>query len=168
MTPLPVAHRLLCPWDSPGKNSGVVTIPFSRGSSQSRRPKPGDGFFTICTIREADVLCCAVFSRPVLYDPSQSHVQQPARLLCSLGFSRQEYWSGLPCPPPTDLPSSGIEPRSPASQANSLLSEPSGKSKNTGVGSLSLLQGIFPTKESNRGLLHCRWSLYQLSYEGRP
>ena len=38
--------------------------------------------------------------------------------------------------------------------------------QNTGVGSLSLLQGIFPTQESSRGLLHCRWILYQLSYEG--
>ena len=36
--------------------------------------------------------------------------------------------------------------------------------KNTGVGSLSLLQGIFPTQELNHGLLHCRWILYQLSY----
>ena len=39
--------------------------------------------------------------------------------------------------------------------------------KNTGVGSLSLLQGIFPTQESNPGLLHCRRILYQLSCEGR-
>ena len=37
---------------------------------------------------------------------------------------------------------------------------------NTGVGSISLLQGIFPTQELNRGLLHCRWILYQLSYQG--
>ena len=40
--------------------------------------------------------------------------------------------------------------------------------QNTGVSSLSLLQGIFPTQESNRGLLHCRWILYQLSYQGSP
>ena len=40
--------------------------------------------------------------------------------------------------------------------------------QNTGVGSLSLLQGIFPTQEWNLGLLHCRWSLYQLSYQGSP
>ena len=39
--------------------------------------------------------------------------------------------------------------------------------QNTGVGSLSLLQGNFPTQESNRGLLHCRRILYQLSYQGR-
>ena len=40
--------------------------------------------------------------------------------------------------------------------------------KNTDVGSLSLLQGIFLTQESNRGLLHCRQIFYQLSYEGSP
>ena len=40
--------------------------------------------------------------------------------------------------------------------------------KNTGVGSHSLLQGIFLTQESNRGLLHCRQILYQLSYQGSP
>ena len=40
--------------------------------------------------------------------------------------------------------------------------------KNTGMGSLSLLQGIFLMQESNRGLLHCRWILYQLSHQGKP
>ena len=39
---------------------------------------------------------------------------------------------------------------------------------NTGVGSLSLLQGIFQTQELNQGLLHCRRILYQLSYQGSP
>ena len=48
----------------------------------------------------------------------------------SMGFSRQEHWSGLPCPPPGDLPDPGIEPGSAAFQADSLLSEPPGKSKN--------------------------------------
>ena len=43
-----------------------------------------------------------------------------------------------------------------------------GKPKNTEVGSLSLLQQIFPTQESNWCLLHCRWILYQLSYQGSP
>ena len=40
--------------------------------------------------------------------------------------------------------------------------------KNTAVGCHALLQGIFPTEGLNPGLLHCRWILYQLSYEGRP
>ena len=45
----------------------------------------------------------------------------------STGFSRPEYWSGLPCPPPGDLPNPGIEPNSPTLQADSLPSEPPGK-----------------------------------------
>ena len=86
----------------------------------------------------------------------------------SLRFSRQEYWIGLPCPPPGNLLNPGIEPRSLSYQADSLPSEPPGKSKNTGVSSLSLLQGIFPTQESNQGFLHYRWILYQQSYQGNP
>ena len=46
----------------------------------------------------------------------------------SMGFSRQEYWSGLPFPSPGDLSGTGIEPRSPALQADILSSEPLGKS----------------------------------------
>jgi len=45
----------------------------------------------------------------------------------SLGLSRQEYWSGLPFPPPGDLPNPGIKPKSLALQADSLPSEPPGK-----------------------------------------
>ena len=69
-------------------------------------------------------------------------------------------------PSPGDHPNPGIEPRSPALQADSLPAEPQGKPKNIGMGSLSLLQRIFPTQESNRGLLCCRWILYQQSYQG--
>ena len=47
--------------------------------------------------------------------------------LLSLGFSRQEYWSGLPFSSPGDLPDPGIKPRSPALQADSLLTELQGK-----------------------------------------
>ena len=83
-----------------------------------------------------------------------------------MGYPRQEYWSALPFPFPEDLPNPGIEPRSPALQAHSLLSEPPGKPRNTGVGSLSFLQGIFPTQELNPGLLHGRRILYQLGYQG--
>ena len=60
------------------------------------------------------------------------------------------------------------QPRSPTLQADSLPAEPQGKPEKTGVGSLSLLQQIFLTHESTRGLLHCRRILYQLSYQGNP
>ena len=81
-------------------------------------------------------------------------------------FSRQEYWSGLPCYPSGGLPKPGIEARSLALQTDPLPSEPPEKPKNIGVDSLSLLQRIFPTQESNLGLLHCTRTLYQLSYQG--
>ena len=77
-------------------------------------------------------------------------------------FSSQEHCT-QPFPSPGDLPNPGIEP---ALQVDSLPAEPPGKPKNTGVGSLALLQGIFLTQESNQGLLHCRQILYQLSYQG--
>ena len=67
-----------------------------------------------------------------------------------------------------NLPNPGIEPRSPTLQMDSLPGKPQGKPKNTGVGSLSLLQGIFPTQKLNQGLLHCRQILYQLSHKGSP
>ena len=56
-------------------------------------------------------------------------------------FFRQEFWSGLPNPPPGDLSNPGIELRSPALQEDSSSSEPQGKPKNTGVGSLSFSRG---------------------------
>ena len=75
-------------------------------------------------------------------------------------FSRPEYWSGWPFLSPGDLPNLAIKPRSPTLQVDSLPVEPQGKPKNTGVDNLSLLQRMFPTQESNQGLLHCRWILY--------
>ena len=103
-------------------------------------------------------------SHSVMSDSLLPHGLQPARLPCPWGFSRQEYCSGLPCPPPGDLANPGIKPRSPTLQVDSI---PPGKLK-TGVGSLSLLQGIFPIQELNQDLMHCRWTLYQLSYQGSP
>ena len=58
----------------------------------------------------------------------------------SMGFSRQESWSGLPCPLPGDLPDSGIEPASPASpalQVNALSAEPPGESRSQEKGFLT-------------------------------
>ena len=87
--------RLLCPWDSPGKNTVLGSMPSSRASSHPRD------------------------------------------------------WTQAPC-----------------IAGDSLPSEPPGKPKNSGVRSLSLLQGIFVTQELNRGLLRIRQILYQLNYQG--
>ena len=72
---------------------------------------------------------CSVTS--VVSDPLQPHELYGAHQApLSMGFSMKEYWSGLPCIPPGDLPNPGIEPTSPtppALQADSLPAEPSGK-----------------------------------------
>ena len=56
----------------------------------------------------------------------QPHELYPTRLLWPWGFSRQEYWSGLPFPSPEDLPNLRIKPGSPVLQADSMPSEPQG------------------------------------------
>ena len=62
-------------------------------------------------------------SRPTLCHPVDCNLQAPL----SMGFSRQEYYSGLPFPSPGDLPDPRIEPRSPTLEADALTSEPPGK-----------------------------------------
>ena len=145
-------------------------------------------------------LCvCSVTS--AMSDSLQHHGLQPTRLLWSMGFSRQEYWSGLPCPPPGDLPDPGTESLSQATpvlaggffttgimffampmylvmsdslqpfglQPTRLLCLWGFPGKNIGAGCHFLLQGIFPSQESNPRLLcrlHCRRILYQLSHQG--
>jgi len=69
---------------------------------------------------------CLVTQYQALCNPMDCSCQAPL----SMGFSRQEYWSGLPCPPPGDLPHPGIESRSPTLQVDSLPSEPPGKPMN--------------------------------------
>ena len=122
-------------------------------------------FHTLARIYYIKLMCCAVLSCSAMSDSLQPHELQLARLLCPWGFYRQENWSGLTCLSPGDLDWTQI---SPTLQVDSLLTEPSGKSKNTGLGSLSLFQGIYPTQELNWGLLHCRQILYQLSYQRNP
>ena len=110
-----------------------------------------------------------------LYTPTGSILGQGTKILCASRHDQKKkkrgkkfffnphtvQFSGFQY-----LPNPGIEPRSPLLQADALPVEPPGKPKNTGVGSLSLVQQIFPTQESNPGLLYCRWILYQLSYQG--
>ena len=96
----------------------------------------------VCTV-------CALKSRSLRVQLFAVPWMQPTRLLCPWGFSRREYWGELPCSPPGDLPNLGMEPRSPALQADSLQCEPPGNPKNTRVDNLCFLHGFFPTQEWN-------------------
>ena len=65
-----------------------------------------------------NLVCSVTWSSPALCSPLRTVARQA---LLFMGFSRQEYWSGLPFPPPGDLPDSGTELASPASQADSFV-----------------------------------------------
>ena len=71
----------------------------------------------------------------------------------SMEFSRQEYWSGLPFPSPGDFPKPGIELRSPALQADSLLSEPPGKPVHQDV--CPRICVFYPNKQFQKGVFFC-------------
>ena len=105
-----------------------------------------------------------------MFDSLQPHGLQPAKLLCPWGFSRQEYWSRLPCPSPGDLPHPGIKLRSPALQADTLPFEPLHPKKI--LGSDDFADKFFQFKKETISTLQKlknleRDSTYQLIYESR-
>ena len=99
-------------------------------------------------------------------NPGLPHCRRILYQLSHQGSPRILDWVAYPFP----SRSSQLRNRlgSPALQADSLPSEPPGKPKNTGVGSLYLLQGVFLTQELKQCLLHCKWILYCLSHQGSP
>ena len=77
----------------------------------------------LCSVFVELIFLLSCVSRSVMSNSFASSWTIANQAPLSMGFSRQEYWSGLPFPTPGDLPNPGIEPRSPALQADSLLSE---------------------------------------------
>ena len=109
--------------------------------------------------------CCAVLSCVRLFaTPWTVACQDPL----SMGILQARILEWVAMPSSTGSSQPRIKPRSPALRVNSLPLEPPRKPKNTGLGSLFLLQGIFLIQELNQGLLHCRQILYQQSYQGSP
>ena len=137
-----------------------LSIPFSRGSSWPRDHTHvlyvfalASGFLTTSTTWEAQIGIQSEvksLSRVRFFaTPWTVAYQAPP----SMGFSRQEYWSGLPFPSPEDLPSPGIEPVSPALQTNGTLpSEPPGKPRYTNYYSINnnKKKGLRGTKYNKR------------------
>ena len=81
------------------------------------------------------------------------------QIICKINIKNVWKWKLI-----LNVSESSVVPNS--LQPDGLYSSWNSPGQNIGVGSLSLFQGIFLTQESNQGLLHCRWILYQLSYEG--
>ena len=141
-TPCIVAGWLSCPWDFPGKNIGLGCHSLPQGSFPTQgsiktvplgllhlphRPR-GSLPLVLPSTPFSLLVCVCVLSRSEVPDSWPPHRLWSAMFLCLWGFSRQNHWSGLSCPPPGDLPNPGMEPRSPASKVDSLPSEPPGKS----------------------------------------
>ena len=129
-----------------------VVYPFSSGAFQARNRTRisciAGRFFTNRDIREAQGCIRAMkvksLSR-VRLSATPWTIAHQAPL--SMGFARQEYWSGLPFPSPGDRPNPGIDPRSPALRADALTSEPPGKHYTVFV-----LYFLFP--DSHQNFLH--------------
>ena len=136
-------------------SASTIAHPVKYSTHSSRRD-------TWIPVLSHTVLCCAksLQSCLTLFNPVEC--SPPGSSVHGILQARVLEWVAMPSS--RDFPNQGIEPRSPALQADSLPSEPPGKPKNTGAGIFSLLQGILPTQELNWGLLHCRWILYQLSH----
>ena len=144
-------HGLCSPWHSPGQNTGVGGFSLLQGIFPAQGWNPGlphrrrilywlshkESPLCVC-VRVCVCVCVCVcvkvnvksLSRVRLFaTPWTVAYQAPP----SMGFSRQEYWSGLPFPSSGDLPDPGIEPGSCTLGANALTSEPPGKTANAGV-----------------------------------
>ena len=129
-----------------------VAFPFSRGSSQPRDQTQvshmAGGFFTSWATRETHgrrIDTCIPMAESLYCPPETITVLLLAMKVKVKSLSRVQLF----------------RPRGLYSPWNS-------PGQNTGVGSLSLRQGIFPTQGSNPGLLPCRWIRYQLSHQGNP
>ena len=81
----------------------------------------------LCSVFVELIFLLSCVSHSVMSDSFESSWTVASQASLSMGFSGQEYWSGLPFPTPGDLPNPGIEPRSPALQADFLPAEPQGK-----------------------------------------
>ena len=131
MSGILLASLLVFSWHRPGVRGTVsssghcvpVTASCTRGGSFLSRPshKPLHMTFYFQLV----LICLVAKSYPTLLQQTPQTLTLQAPL--SMGFSRLEYWSGLPFPPPGYLPNPGIKPGSPALQADPLLPEPPGK-----------------------------------------
>ena len=129
--------RLLCPWDFPGKNQfGSVQLlsrvrlfatPWTTAHQTSLSITNSQSLLKLMSIESVMPSNYLIFCRPLLLPPSifpSIRVFSNESVLC---IRWPKYWSGLPFPTPGDLRNPGIEPRSPALQADSLLTELWGK-----------------------------------------
>ena len=148
--------RLLCPWDSPGKNTGVGC----HFLLQCMKVKSEREVTQLCPTL-SDSMDCRLpgFS---IHGVFQARVLEWGAIAFSEMLSRETYSKHVcvSC----SVVSGSLQPH--GLRPTRLLCPWNSPGKNTGVGCHFLLQGTFPTQRSNPGLLHYRWILYCLSHQG--
>ena len=112
------------------------------------------------------LLCCSVLSHSVMSNSCDPMNCSPPGSSVHGGIFQTRILEWVVMPSSRGFSQPRDQTQVSALQADPLPSEPPGKPKNTGVGSLSLLRGIFLTQELNWSLLCCRQILYQLSFQG--
>ena len=171
--------------DSPGKNLEWVVIPLSKESSQSQGSNPGlphckqilyhlshqgspqtHVYFLAPVVgwKIISFAYCIIITKEKEWYQDKTEAHYPM-------FQREEINHSRNCPH-VKFQISVKESESHSVVSTSLKffghSPWNSLGQNTGVGSLFLLQGIFPSQGSSPGLLHCRWMFYQLSHQGSP
>ena len=130
--------RLLCAWDSLGKNTRLGCHALLQGTFPTQGSNPHLLCFLFWQAGSLPRSQQGIHGTKIKRMISEVKVTQSCQTLAtpwtvahkvplSMGFSRQDYWSGLPFPSPGDLPDPGIEPMTPALQADSLPTELGGK-----------------------------------------
>ena len=132
----PMDCRLLCPWDSPDKNTGLGCHALLQGifptqGLNSGLPHCRQILYHLDHQGSPKILEWVAYP----FSKGSSWARNQTGVSCIAGGffiswatrEAQEYWGGLPCPPPEDLPNPGVKPRSPTLQADSLPVEPPGK-----------------------------------------
>ena len=130
----------------------IVLLFHFNHQDDSHVPYSGGGNHTSClfSVKQASGKVSSLSPVRLFVTPWTVAYQAPP----SMGFSRQEYWSGVPFPSPRDLSNPGIEPRSPALQADGLPSKPPGKPlENYNNQDIGLVRGILYFEISNNGYL---------------
>ena len=157
-------HGLYSPWNSPGQNTGVDSLSLFQGSSQPRDWSQvsciSSRFFISWTTKEAQRILKWVaysFSRGSSWPRNRTGISHIAGRFFINWAIREGPTHSLK-----------VKVAQPCLTICNCMDCPwNSPDQNTRVGSLSLLQGIFPTQGLNPGLPHCRWILYQLSYQGQ-
>ena len=141
-------HGLYSPWNYLGQNTGVGSLILLQGTFPTQGSNLGLPYY-----------------RQILYQLNHKgspRIMEWIAYLFSRGSSQHRNRTGVSCIAGEFFTNWAIR------EESILYSLWNSSGQNTRVGSLSLLQGIFPTQRSNPGLPHCRWILYQLSHKGSP